>query len=418
MSRRRFEVYLDKVFDFFLLASAMTEGRRHPRHSWLKVFTALFFGAASQMSSLLEIETECRRGSLSKRIGPVSNNTFVYAMQRQNPEALFALGCAVAKQIKRNGLLRSDWSRGFVVAAVDGIEICSSFARCCPCCMERRVQRKIDGAIQECTQYYHRLVAVTIVCTPFPIPLGLRFQKPGEGEVACAVALLQDLVGVLGRRFFDVLVADALYLQKPFIEHIEALGLRWVINLKDNQPDLLAAAQRMTTGPADATETDARSQLQFWHLPELCWLAGDRTVRILKTVRRRQRQRVVIADKHRPARQQQEAVEDHATNFYASNFDLGTIPPQFLHRLGRSRWMIDAELFQTITTDCHLKKPSAHQSQALVVLTMIRLLAYTLSLVFYHRQVLSHRGSHAPASFREFAYRLSGQPPVALADSS
>ena len=59
--------------------------------------------------------------------------------------------------------------------------------------MERRVQRTIGGAIQECTQYYHRLVAVTIVSTPFPIPLGLRFQKPGEGEVACAAALLQRI---------------------------------------------------------------------------------------------------------------------------------------------------------------------------------------------------------------------------------
>ena len=78
----------------------------------------------------------------------------------------------------------------------------------------------------------------------------------------------------------------------------------------------------------------------------------------------------------------------------------------FLHQLGRSRWKIDAQVFQTITADCHLKKPSAHQSRALVVLTMIRPLAYTLSLLFYHRQVLSHRGSYAPATFREFARSL------------
>ena len=48
--------------------------------------------------------------------------------------------------------------------------------------------------------------------TEFPIPLGVRFQKNGEGEVACALALLsQDLVGQLGRRFLDVLVGDALH---------------------------------------------------------------------------------------------------------------------------------------------------------------------------------------------------------------
>jgi hypothetical protein len=32
-------------------------------------FAALFFGAAAQMSSLLEMEAECRRESLAKRIG-------------------------------------------------------------------------------------------------------------------------------------------------------------------------------------------------------------------------------------------------------------------------------------------------------------------------------------------------------------
>lgn len=406
MSRRRFEVYLDKVFDFFGLARAMAEGRHQPGHPWLKVFTALFLGAASQLSSLLQIEAECRRGWLAKRIGPISDNTFVYAMQRQDPAALFALGCIVARQIKRNSMLRSTWSRGWVVAAVDGIEICSSYTRCCPCCLERRVERKIDGRTQESIQYYHRVVAVIVVSGGFPVPLGLRFQQPGEGEVACALALLQDLTRLLGRRYFDLLVADALYLQKPFVEQIEQLGLRWVINLKDNQPDLAAAAQRMTLGPPHGSQAEARGQLDYWHLPELCWPTADRTVRILKTVRRCQRERVVIKDKTVAARKQKQAVEETATNYYASNLELGSISPSFLHQLGRSRWKIDAQVFQTITADCHLKKPSAHQSRALVVLTMIRLLAYTLSLLFYHRQVLSHRGSHAPATFREFARTL------------
>jgi hypothetical protein len=60
-----------------------------------------------------------------------------------------------------------------------------------------------------------------LVSTSFPIPLGVRFQKNGEGEAACALALLQDLVGQLGRRFLDVLVGDALYLQAPFVKEVE-----------------------------------------------------------------------------------------------------------------------------------------------------------------------------------------------------
>ena len=113
-----------------------------------------------------------------------------------------------------------------------------------------------------------------------------------------------------------------------------------------------------------------------------------------------------MEDRFVPAGRQTQSAEDTATNFYAGNLELGAIPPLFLHQPGRSRWRIDAQVFQTIATDSHLKEPSAHQSQALVVLTMIRLLAYTLSLLFYHRQVLRHASDTAPATFRELAARL------------
>ena len=222
-------------------------------------------------------------------------------------------------------------------------------------------------------------------------------------QVTGARLLLQDLVQSLGRCYFDILVADAIYLQKPFIEHIEQLGLHWPINLKENQPGLLASAERLTAGPVHGIEADTGRKLDFWHLPEIYWPVADRSIRVLKTVRRHRRSRVVVKDKSVSARQQIQSTEDIATNFYASNLELGSIPPLFLHQLGRSRWRIDAQVFQTITTDSHLKKPSAHQSRALVVLTTIRLLAYTLSLLFYHRQVLSHASATAPATFRELA---------------
>jgi len=207
------ETYLDKVFGCSDLVSALPEGRQSPKHPWKKVFDAVFLGSAMQIPSLLQIEAECRDGSLAKRIGPISDDTLAYALQRQSPEPVFALGCEIDRRLKRNGILRSEWSRGLVVAAVDGIEIRSSFARCCDACMEREIQHKVNGELRIDIQYYHRIAVVAVVSTAFPIPLGVRFQKNGEGEVACAPALLQDLTGQLGRRFLDVLVGDALYLQ-------------------------------------------------------------------------------------------------------------------------------------------------------------------------------------------------------------
>src|SRR5439155_6087351 len=178
------------------------------------------------------------------------------------------------------------------------IEICSSFARCCDACMKREVQHKVNGAIRTDIQYYHRIVAVALVSTPFPIPLGLRFQKDGEGEVPCALALLQDLVGQLGRRFLDLLVGDALYLQAPFVKEVEGLGLDWAFTLKENQPELLREAERFTQGDPGGVSSESDQELRWWHLPEVDWPVADRLVRVVKTVRVENQRRVAVSEQN------------------------------------------------------------------------------------------------------------------------
>jgi hypothetical protein len=406
MSRHRLEAYLDKVYGFSDLVGALPEGRQFPQHPWKKVFDAVFLGAAMQIPSLLQIEAECGEGALAKRIGPISDDTIGYALQRQSPEPVFALSCEIARRLKRNGVLRSDWSRGLVVAAVDGIEICSSFVRCCDACMEREIEHKVNGQMRTDLQYYHRIVVVAVVSTPFPIPLGLRFQKNGEGEVACALALLQDLDRQLGRRFLDVLVGDALYMQSPFVKEVERLGLIWAFTLKENQPDLLREAERFTQELPTGVHTEPGREIRYWHLPEVDWPVADRLVRVVKTVRIEQLHRVTVTEKDGHRIKSKTAVTQESTNFYATNFELGSVSPLFIHQFSRSRWRIDTEVFQTITTDCHLKHPAVHQTTALVVLTMIRFLAYTLSLVFYHRQVRSHARGKCE-TFHECAKRIA-----------
>jgi hypothetical protein len=140
-------------------------------------------------------------------------------------------------------------------------------------------------------------------------------------------------------------------------------------------------------------------------LPDLDWPVADRRVQVVKTVRLEQQRRVTVSEKEGHRSKGKTAVAQPSTNFYATNFELGSISPLFLHQLSRSRWRIDTEVFQTLTTNCHLKHPAVHQTTALVVLTMIRFLAYTLSLVFYHRQVCSHARRKC-ATFHQLAKRF------------
>jgi len=82
-------------------------------------------------------------------------------------------------------------------------------------CLKRRVEVSGDGKRRWRWQYYHRVVLAVVVSEPFPLPLVLRLQQPGESEAACAAALLEELVHYLGRRYFDMVLADALYSQTP-----------------------------------------------------------------------------------------------------------------------------------------------------------------------------------------------------------
>ena len=113
MSRHRLEAYLDKVYGFSDLVGALPEGRQFPQHPWKKVFDAVFLGAAMQIPSLLQIEAECCEGVLAKRIGPISDDTIGYALQRQSPEPVFALSCEIARRLKRNGFYAPHGPKGW-----------------------------------------------------------------------------------------------------------------------------------------------------------------------------------------------------------------------------------------------------------------------------------------------------------------
>ena len=165
-------------------------------------------------------------------------------------------------------------------------------------------------------------------------------------------------------------------------------------------------AERFTTGPPATVQSDPKQELRCWHLPQVDWPVADRLVRVVKTVRIEHKRQVTVSQDGDHLTKSKVDVALESTNYYATNFELGAIPPTFIQQLSRSRWRIDAEVFQTITTDCHLKHPAVHQSTALIVLAMIRVMAYALSMVFYCRQVCSQ--VHGPCDgFHEFAKRLA-----------
>jgi hypothetical protein len=168
----------------------------------------------------------------------------------------------------------------------------------------------------------------------------------------------------------------------------------------------LREAERLTQQSPTGVPTEPGREIRYWHLPEVDWPVADRLAQVVKTIRIESRHCVTVSEENGPRIKSKTAAPQESTNYYATNFELGSISPLFVHQFSRSRWRIDTEVFQTITHDCHRKHPAVHQATALVVLTMIRFLAYTLSLVFYHRQVCSHARGKCE-TFHECAKRIA-----------
>jgi hypothetical protein len=73
----------------------------------------------------------------------------------------------VNRRLKRNKAFDQGRVQGRIVAALDGIEVLSSYSRCCESCLERRVPSLgQDGKSGEHIQYYHRAVGCQIVSAP------------------------------------------------------------------------------------------------------------------------------------------------------------------------------------------------------------------------------------------------------------
>ena len=87
--------------------------------------------------------------------------------------------------------------------------------------------------------------------------------------------------------------------------------------------------------------------MQIWHLPEVDWPVTDRLIGIVKTVRVKNVQRVAVQKREGQPIKGKRPAPILSTNYHATNVELGAIPPRFIHQLGRSRWVIDAQVFQT-----------------------------------------------------------------------
>lgn len=412
-----FSTYLNQGFDLRTHASRMADARTNPEISPASVFLALFHSFVFRLPSFQQLDSELAHSYLLQWIGAgraFHDDTLRYSLCGFDLAPLEAMLVDVNRRLKRSKAFDEGRVQGHLVAALDGIEVLSSFSRRCESCLERRVTRKDQaGRKIEETQYYHRAVGCQMIHSPVKPFLAIEWLQPGEGEDTAALRLLTRLPDLYGSRFFDILLLDALYAQTPVLELVGRIGWDAVISLKQNSRDLYQSAVHLfAQRPPDTRFTEQRDHktyhVQLWDTEGLPFaIANPEPVRVVRS------EEVLDRNRYR-----QGELTSHSTDhewLWVTTLPRQAFPARVIRQLGHSRWKNENNGWMDLTKHWAFKHGFLHAcrhrpkqtaaagerepvpNHGLAAVTLTLLIAFALSSAFVLRHSKLARRDHLTA---------------------
>lgn len=313
--------------------------------------------------------------------GLPSADDLAYVSERIHVDDIRACMGHVYSRLKRNKVLEP--RHGWMLAAVDGHEIGSSYKRCC----ERCLQRELEVGGKTKVQYYHRLVAFQIIAEDFCLLLDLELLKPGEDEVAATLRLLERILKN-HPRCFDVLVADALYLRPSMLKFMRDHDKHLIAVLKENQPELLEEA-RVLMEPEEPQRLVKEKPEQIIDLRDM---DGFTTTTITEPVR-------VVWSHEETVRRERiagewETKETVSDWFWATTMPVSLASTPTIFALGHDRWKIENEGFNELVTHWHANHYFHHHPNTILVLWLMLFMAHAIFHCFHRRNLKPEQREH------------------------
>lgn len=157
-----------------------------------------------RLPSFHQFEAELTQTALQRWSGApraFADDTLRYSLSGFGLRGVEQMLVHVNRTLKRNKAFNSGRLQGQIVAALDDVEVRSSYSRCCDHRLEGRVSVKKAGVKVEQVQYCHRAVGCQVVRGPVKSFLALD---------TAALRLLHRLPALYGSRLFDIFLLDAL----------------------------------------------------------------------------------------------------------------------------------------------------------------------------------------------------------------
>ena len=371
---RRFLRYLQKIFDFEEEVRSLRDTRVGPQIPAPVVWKSVFLMFALRLGSLNRLEQELHRpGPWRKLLGgrAPSADAVKYSLCRFSIEEVRALVAHHHRRAWRNKAVKGRPGDRRRVVAMDGHELWSSEARCCDQCLKRTVQKKD----QTVTQYYHRVVVAQWIGVRPPGILDVELVRPGEGEVVAARRLLARILKEYGR-LIDVISADALYLEAPFLKDVLDAGKHFVVVLKQENRDLYQDAQTLRTLKEPMAISEDGKTSRLWDLEDLTsFTTLGRAVRVVWAEERKTFTKVVGGKK-------QEVTED-STWAWVTDLCSQEASAAQIQRMGHDRWDIENRGFNELVQHWEMDHAFVHNPTAIEVLLLALALAFLTTYLFY-----------------------------------
>lgn len=381
------------MFDLERVLAGVGAHRKNPRIPTERAVTSLVVMGLLRLGSLNGLEqSRAERGWESLIGGPLpSARTSGRVMERLDCDGLRRVLRHLYSRRKRNKSLPGFFA-GWVALILDGHENTASFLRACPDCLRRTVHT----ATGDRTQYYHRLVAATLLCGSERMPLDCEMQRPGEDEVACATRLLERVLHDYPRAF-DLVVADGLYLRADFFNAVTRRSKEVLVVLKDERRDLMADARGLFDGPPHLIFRRGRAECECWDIEGFTsWPGLDGPARVVRSLER-----------SRVRRQRDGGVEENVSEWiWATTIGKDRLRTEGIVRFGHGRWAIENEGgFNELVNVWHADHVYKHAGNAILAFWLVILIVFNLFHAFINRNLKPVRRAAHTAKY--WAARIS-----------
>jgi len=370
---RRLIGYTEKVFQLSTrVLDRVTDHRSLPRISTSLVVKAVLAIYWSRLGSLNALEmTRSAAFWKSWLGGPLCSADSLGRIAARIDAATLRQGIHhIYERLKRNKALPD--LHGLAVAVLDGHETSASYRCCCKGCLKRSMS---NGQ----TQFYHRNVTLMLLCGSPPgrpavrLLLDLEPQRPGEGEVATALRLLERVLTAYPRAF-DVLWADALYAVEPFLNFLLAHGKDALVGLKDERRNAYQDAAGLWAQQPSLRGSYASRSCQWWDIPDL--LSWPKVKGVTRVVRSEESWTV-------KPQLTKEVTAQTASWVWMTTLSVEQARTEQVVRLAHLRWDIENHGFNELSNGWHADHVYRHQPQAIECFLLLAFLAYNVFHAFF-----------------------------------